>query len=345
MKPSTEFLKSIKIVPLIDTLRMEDIDDSIYFSERYSGYVSNSRLGLINPAQGGSPKAFFEGLAKNAKFSDSLVFGSAVHELILQPESFYLCDSVDRPTAKTGFIADLCYDLSDHTGSLPPDNVILDIATKVDYYGGVLSKSKLANLKKSITPYIKDRATYESTGHDLSQTPIYLDSKSRERLGGVLSSVMLNTEIQNLLHPSPSVHYNNEHTILLDVEVRIPNEEPFILRLKSKLDQYIIDPASQVIMVNDVKTTSKWCKYFSEAFNSFHYYREMGMYGYLLGLCAKKYYSMDSFAIQSNCLVVETMDDFKSCVYKVSKQELQKGFLEFIYLLKLVAFYTKFGYE
>ena len=31
---------------------------------------------------------------------------SAVHELTLQPELFHMCTSVDRPTAKAGFMAD-----------------------------------------------------------------------------------------------------------------------------------------------------------------------------------------------------------------------------------------------
>ena len=42
-------LKDIKLRPLIETLKLEKISDAVYFSTKYSGYVSNSRLGLINP--------------------------------------------------------------------------------------------------------------------------------------------------------------------------------------------------------------------------------------------------------------------------------------------------------
>lgn len=49
------------ITPLLDTLRLQKIDDEEYFSEKYSNYISNSRLGLINPDQGGSPERFFTG--------------------------------------------------------------------------------------------------------------------------------------------------------------------------------------------------------------------------------------------------------------------------------------------
>lgn len=51
----------MKITPLIDTLRLEKIDDETYFSKKYSNYISNSRLGLINPEQEGSPEKFFAG--------------------------------------------------------------------------------------------------------------------------------------------------------------------------------------------------------------------------------------------------------------------------------------------
>lgn len=68
-------LDDIKITPLIDTLRLQKISDEVYFSERYSNYISNSRLSLINPDQDNDPQAFFEGLSKHSKYSDALIFG------------------------------------------------------------------------------------------------------------------------------------------------------------------------------------------------------------------------------------------------------------------------------
>lgn len=56
-------LDEIKITPLLDTLRLEKISDSVYFSEPYKNYVSNSRLGLIYDFEIGleTPERFFEG--------------------------------------------------------------------------------------------------------------------------------------------------------------------------------------------------------------------------------------------------------------------------------------------
>ena len=48
-------LNKIQIIPLLDTLRLQKIDDVEYFSEKYNGYISNSRLSLINPDQDNDP--------------------------------------------------------------------------------------------------------------------------------------------------------------------------------------------------------------------------------------------------------------------------------------------------
>lgn len=67
-------LNEIKLTPLLDTLRLQKISDEVYFSEKYSGYVSNSRLGLLNPKQDGSPEKFFAGF-KPVGYAPALEMG------------------------------------------------------------------------------------------------------------------------------------------------------------------------------------------------------------------------------------------------------------------------------
>lgn len=341
-------LENIKLTPLIDTLRLENIDDAIYFSERYSGYISNSRLGLINPEQGGSPKKYFEGFAANKIYSDSLIFGSAVHELSLQPESFYIESNIDRPTAKVGFIADLIYDMckKQNTRNIT-DEMFVKAAIEVDYYHGILNETKLNDLKERIIPYVLQRLDYISIeGKD----PIFLDSKSRDKLSKCIKSLEDNNQIQSLLHPIGLLNTPiscNEQTILLDVEVEIKDlEEPFIIRLKSKLDNFTIDTENNLITVNDVKTTSRYISKFANgALLDYHYYREMGMYSFLLSLCAKKFYGMENPRIKSNFLVIETFPEYKSSVIPMTRDLFMKGFQEFKNLVKTVAYYTAFPNE
>ena len=51
-------LNEIKISPIIDSVYREKISDKEYFSEKYKDYISNSRLGLINPERGGNPDKY-----------------------------------------------------------------------------------------------------------------------------------------------------------------------------------------------------------------------------------------------------------------------------------------------
>ena len=173
---TNDLLQQIKITPLLDTLRLENISDASYFGEHYSDYISHSRMGLINPAQGGTPEAYFHGLSNNAKFTTSLAFGSAVHELTLQPELFHMCTSVDRPTSKAGFMADELFEEYKKNPSLRSE-ALIKASDKVDYYKGKFDKEKQDALLSKCSDYWEDRKKYESSS--LNSTPIYLDAKSR----------------------------------------------------------------------------------------------------------------------------------------------------------------------
>lgn len=335
----------IKITPLLDTLYLEKISDEEYFSERYSNYISNSRLGLINPNQDNDPKAFFEGLSKHNKYSDALIFGSAVHCLTLQPELFYLCFDVDRPTSKAGFMADELY--NQFKGKDPTDEAIIAASDKVDYYKGKMNEKRITELVDKCKGYWKARAEYEKNLKD-SRTPIYLDSKSRERVQQCVHALSRNKKIQGLLTPTGIIENpisENELAILLDVKVEIPNVSPFILKLKAKLDNFTIDKETNTIVVNDVKTIGKILSYFEENFDRFYYHRELAIYSWLLALCAKKFYGMENCTIKSNCLVVSTIPDYYTKVYEVTKKDFARGFCEFQYLLRLVAYYVSTEYK
>lgn len=329
---------NITITPILESLRLEDIDDDVYFSEKYSEYISNSRLKLINPDEGGSPEKFFEGLGANKIYSDSLVFGSAIHELVLQPESFTLDTKLNRPTGKCGFIADIIVDkgLFNYT-----NEDLINAAIEVDYYHGLLSDNQLAKLKDSIHDYVLERSKLEK-----DKSVIYLDPKSREKLSFCIDALQKNPKIGNLLNPKGILEdpiSANEKTILLDVEVKVDDKEPFILRLKSKLDNYTIDKETGTITVNDLKTTGKIVKLFGEAIDNYHYFRELSMYSWLLSLCAEKFFRIKNPVIKGNFLVVSTVPEYYTKVVPMTKSLYNKGWEEFKRLLSLVAYYKAYG--
>lgn len=346
MELTKEFLNSIKITPLIHTLRLQKIDDEEYFSAKYSNYISNSRLGLINPSQDNDPKAFFEGLGKHNKYSDALIFGSATHCLSLQPELFELVTTVDRPTAKMGFMCDELYGIWLECCSVT-DKDIINASDKIDYYKGKMTPERIQAVRNAGEIYWNNRAEYEKL-RNLDTYPIYLDSKSRDRVKQCIEALNNNTKIQELLHPKGILEdpiSDNEQAILLDVQVEVPGFDSFVLKLKAKLDNYTIDKETNTIVVNDVKTIGKILSEFSNNFEKFHYARELGIYSWLLSLCAKKFYGMEDCTVKSNCLVVSTIPQYYTKVYEVTKKELLEGFNEFSFLLRLVAYYTATEYK
>lgn len=242
-----------------------------------------------------------------------------------------------------GYIADILYKKNGHA---PTDEEIIDAAIKVDYYGGVLSDNKILDIRNKCNTYWRSRAIFESKLNS-DKIPIYLSEKHRACVNSCVEAISRSSHIQNLLHPTgilkdPENGY--ERTILLDVKVTFRNEE-FVLKLKSKLDQFTIDFDSNTIIVNDVKTTGRMVNEFDNAIERFHYQRELGMYAYLLSLCAKKFFNLDNPLIKGNFLVVSTIPNYYTKVVSMTNSLYRKGFNEFKNLLKLVAYYVATRYR
>lgn len=332
MKIDKEILESIKITPIIDSLLLEDISDEIYFSKKYSDYISNSRLGLLKSK---GVEAFFKGI--KSEYNPSFELGGNLHQLVLQPESYELIDSVARPTAKAGLMAEALYRPD---GSTCTDDEIKSQSYIVGYYKDKLTENRLKEFKGKAEPYWRDRYIYEQNHpfKDGDKSRIYTDEKSINILKSCLNALNQNDNIQKLLQPEglvEPVYTANERTILLNVEVEIPDYEPKTFKLKSKLDNFTINTDENVITVNDLKTTSRPVSIFDPLY--FSYNREIGMYSYLLKLCSKKFFNLEKPQVKGNFLVVSTTD-FSTSVVPMTKQMYKSGFNEFIYLLKTVCY-------
>lgn len=336
-------LNEIKIIPLLDTLKIEKINDAEYFSKKYNGYISNSRLSLINPDQDGSPEKFFNGFTFS--FSTSFQIGSAVHQLILQNDLFELAPDLNKPTAKLGCLADKLYDLGKIDN--PSQQDINQAALEIDYYKGNLTENQIQNVYEKCTPYWISRANFEAS-YNSDKELIYLDKKSSETVSECVKAINSNKIIQELLHPTGLIINpisENEQAILLDIEVHIPNSKPFVLSLKAKLDNYTVDIEANTITVNDVKTISKVVSEMNFNIINYHYNREFAVYSYLLSLCATKFYDLKQPTVKGNYLVVSTIPKYYTKVIPLTYLMFKDGFEEFKYLIRLVAKYYNDGWR
>lgn len=328
--------EEIILTPILDSIEFIEMSDEEYFSDKYSNYISNSKLSLINPIQGGNPELYKEGLKAHQQFSDSLTFGSAVHELILQPESFFLEESVERPTAKMGAMADELYKYFVKGGVAVDD--VLKASDKIGYYKGKMDNIKVLNVFEKCTSYWEQRSNFEK--NILDKEPIYLDAKSRDKLKLCIESVNNNKEIQDLLHPTGLLDdpiSMNEAALFINVKANFKGDE-IILKLKAKLDNFTIDLENNYLVLNDLKTTGHYLTKFSESFEKYRYFRQMAMYIWLLKLYAAKYHNMNTVnSLTANMLLISTIPDYRAGIFKVSKNQIEKGFREFSDLLKRVA--------
>lgn len=321
----------------MDTLRLQKIDDEEYFSERYSNYLSNSRLGLINPAQEGSPERFFAGF--QPMYSAAFDLGTGVHQLTLQGHLFEIAHTVDKPTAKMGALADYLYPTYKKDDNVVLDEEIIEAAKKIDYYGGNLNEAKLLNVREKCEPYWKARRQAEESYKGDKQL-LFFDPKSRETVLNCVEALSKNSRVQKLLHPTGLLENpisDTEQAILLDVDVEVEGYPKFRLRLKSKLDHYSIDKEQNVVTVNDVKTIGKIVSEMGNNIERFHYNREIAMYSWLISLCAIKHYGLTNPTIRGNYLCVSTIPGHYTKVVPMTKQMFIEGWNEFKDLLRLVA--------
>ena len=329
MEINKEVIKQVKITPLLDTLKLEDIDDSEYFSERYKNYISNSRLGRLVKE---GAEAFFNNPPQ--EYNPSFETGSLIHCMTLEPDKYEVIDGVFKPSAKAGLMADKLYKVD---GSTPSDDEIKAASYIVGYYKDKLSSNILLSFRQKAEPYWRDRFLYEQNHPTGDKKRIYTDIKNYELLCNCLNSLNNNEEIQKLLHPEGLIEepiIGNERTILMDIQMELPEHETKIYKLKAKLDNFSIDKEDGVITVNDLKTTSKPASIFNPAYYS--YQREIAGYSWLLGHCAKKFFDLEKFQTKGNFLVVSTVPEYNSCVYPMTNKLFTSGWKEYVFLLKTV---------
>ena len=333
-------LSEIKLTPLLDTLQLAKISDAEYFSPKYGEYISNSRLGLLNPRQGGSPESFFTGF-KDEGFISSLVIGSAVHELVLQNESFELAPVLGKPTAKMGAMADELYPVWLKHPIRTAD--ITEASNKINYYKGKLTPDRIKQVNEQCIPYWKARKQLVSNSN---KELIYLDDKSRDTVYNCVEALTNNPQVQELLHPSGLIDAPislNENALLLDVQAECPNGKTFIMHLKAKLDNFTIDLESDTIVVNDVKTIGKVVSEIDSNISKYHYSRELAMYLFLLRLYVIKEYGIENPTMKANYLVVSTVPQYYTKVRAITKKECYEGLHEFRTLLRYAAY--QIGYN
>lgn len=334
----------LEIIP--ESIQCIKMTDAEYFSDKYKDYISNSKLALINPDQGGSPEKYKEGFTGN--FNDSFEVGSAVHGTLLQPDEFIVPD-IYKPTAKLGLFAEEVYKFRQQGNSI---NDSIKLARKsADYYKkGFTENRRKTAIKKSLDFYLK-RMKYKE---DPVKVPLFLSERNAEKYKQCVNSITNDKEMMSYLKPKgllsePEVY--NEYAILCEIKVIRDNKPDQILKVKAKIDNFTIDEEMEIITLNDLKTTGRPVEWFmgqyvdkgpeeghvwmNGSFENYHYYRQAAFYLWLLQAYCRKDYP--GYTYKTNFLVVETNPEYKCRVINVQNSWIKLGLKETKKLITLVA--------
>lgn len=319
------------------------MSDELYFGSGLPGYISNSRLGLINPTQNGSVSRYVSGFEDNK--SDFFKLGSAVHALLLESESYKISSFV-APKGTMRSIADtVCRFMK--VESVEWDDALNMAVIYHNYYGGKPGVKRMATLSEAIFPYCDYIMSEDTEGE------IMLDEEMKSKVIACVNSIRENIEAHSAIVKvkgfNEGVEYFNEDVITCDYKT----SDGTILPLKCKIDSWSIDVKNKILYLTDLKTTGVNIELFMGnegyqiedfsrmkkthihgSFHKFHYYRQMYMYYMMLETYVREAYGFDdTWTSVIRMTVVETIGSYRSEVFTVTPDLMEAGRIEFNFLL------------
>lgn len=345
-------MTQIEIIP--ESIQLIRMTDEEYFSDKYKDYTSNSKLGLLNPTQGGSIEKYNEGYV--SAYSESFELGSVVHMLILQPGE-YVVSSIDKPSGKLGLFILEVYNARQKGLKITE---AIDIAkVKADYYMNSLSEKRIQTAIKSGLGFYLARAK-DGRNKFITSNLIYVSERIRTNYLKCVESLHNDIVLMNKLNPEYLIEPNevyNEYAILCELGITLDDGSYHKLKIKGKLDNFTIDHETERLTLNDLKTTGRPVNYFmgnyayetdslsgekvqtwiNGSFQKYHYHRQIALYLWLLS-AAMKHLKGINYELKANMLLVETFPEYNTKVCPVNGIHIQKGLQEFkeliVYLIE-----------
>lgn len=339
-------INNCKIELIPNSIKILNISDEEYFSEKYSNHISNSKLKLINPKEGGSPELFFS--EEKQDYNKSLEYGTALHNLILQSKEFKLLNYKDKPNAKLGIFIDNLVKYRKQKYKII--DAIEKASEDANYYKNKITKKLFRkSLEKGLKYYFD--LYYDKLKSTDEKENIIVSCDILEQLQDSLKCYYGCKQIRNYIESDNSF---NEQAIFSEFKVTLENNEECILPFKLKIDNYVIDEINKTITLNDLKTTSKPIDYFMGykfydelfeeykgylgSFHKMHYYRQLAIYIYILQQIYK-----EKYIYNTNIIVAGPKPDYGFALIPIQNAYIEKGILEFKELMFRVAFHTLYG--
>lgn len=302
----------------------EHMEKEFYDKKFYFSYSSLNKL-IWNP------QVFYQQYVlgiKEEKLDQHLVQGKLIHALLLEEKKFndlFIISPANLPTGNLRVVIDRVYnhhkELSrngDTRVNLEEfDGAILDVMRDINYFQAL--KTDAQRLEKILTP---DAISYWSFLKQKGNKTL-IDQETYEFCLAAIEEIKRNTKLCNLIGCNVTEFDNkeviNEEPISTDIKDR-----PF--GIKGIVDNIVIDHDKKVIHINDIKTTSKDLKDFTESIEYYSYWLQAVIYCSLAGL---KYDNLISngYRLAFHFVVIDR--NLQSYAFPVSENTLNNWFSRF----------------
>ena len=316
------------------------MENDFYNKKFYFSYSSLNKL-MWNP------QAFYQIYVlgnREEKTDAHLVNGKIIHGLLLEPEKFdenFIISPDNLPTGNPKIVIDRVFvhhlELSkngDERIELHEfTNAILDVMKDMNYHQSL--KTDQQRLDKIL---INEYAGYWNFLRAKGYKTL-IDKETYDFCKTAVDIIKLDKKLCNLIGCNVTEFENKEvyNELLLDCNVNTK-----LFGLKGVLDNLVIDHDKKIIFINDIKTTSKELKDFSETVEFYNYWMQAAIYTTLV---TTKYFSLleAGYQLKFNFVVIDKT--FQVYTFPVKEATLNTWFEKLmIYLEKANYHYTNKDY-
>lgn len=313
----------------------KELESQFYKDRFYFSYSSITKL-LWNPAV--FHGMYVLGLGRNEQKTEAMIKGSLIHCFVLEPDKVkerYIISNSQIPTANTKNVVDRVYkhhmDLKANNATDKKDlkeyeNAILDVLSDMKLHQSLTTDKQ--RIDKIVTPdaisywnYLvnkEGKMLIDKSMYDYCETvaQVFKDDPEISKTLGIGVTDFDNVEVFNEIELQWAMTKTN-------------------IGLKGIIDNIKIDHDHKMIIINDIKTTSKDLDSFAESVEYNSYWLQAIIY---LKLVYTKFYDLyPNYNYEFNFIVVDR--NTFTYIFKVSQDTLIQWFDRFDKVLKIVRYH------
>lgn len=325
-----------------------DMSDEQYFAIK--GCTSISRLKLLDPQHDGSPQKYLDGFSFD--YNESLSLGTAVHTSILQPDEFELSKYDKKPTGKLGYFVEKVYHWRKNGKTIT--EAISLASNDANYYKGRITPKIF---RKALEQGFDYYYNLMSGTFDSDKEVLVLSKPLLEKAHACIDSINNSYPIQRILRENDfeEKQFFNEIAMFTNVEVTFPDGQKHIIKVKGKLDSVVWDPETEILYLNDIKTTSKPLEFFmgrfvdgqvyEGVFEHHIYFSQLALYNVMLQKYFQEILHIDYQDLQCNIFAVETCNQHRAEVFRINNSYIDLGINKVKELICRLAYHEVYGFD